>query len=274
LRQARQTAGLFVRKLAKRRLDSPQIVADLKTLGVAPGGLLLVHSSLSALGYVPGGEGTVIDALQEVLGADGTLAMPTHSWAEMGKGCRTFDVRQTASCVGRITNDFHRLPGVVRSLHPTHSVAARGPLAHWLVAGHEQSETPCGEGTPYARVMDHGGQVLLLGVNFHVNTTFHGMEAMASVPYLLQDEPRTFTLIDAAGQSRSLPIVCHQPRIPRRFTDKEDELVREGIARRGKIGPATSLLAEAGPMRDFVVAKLLDDPDYLLAMPERQTSQT
>src|SRR5215831_12542887 len=119
-------------------------VTDLEALGVRPGGSLMVHSSLSSLGYVPGGVTAVIEALQRAIGPRGTLAMPAHSWERAGKGDFTFDVRKTPSCVGAISESFRKIPGVVRSLHPTHSVAALGPRAGFLTEGHENASTPCG----------------------------------------------------------------------------------------------------------------------------------
>ena len=107
-----------------------RITTGLRELGVKPGGILMVHSSLSALGYVPGGTRTVVESLRHALEPNGTLVMPTHSWEVMEKkGCRIFDARSTPSCVGAITEAFRAMPSVKRSLHPTHSVAAIGPLA-------------------------------------------------------------------------------------------------------------------------------------------------
>src|SRR5262249_42288298 len=150
-----------------------------------PGAVLLVHSSLSALGYVPGGPETVIRALIDSVGPDGTVVVPTHSWQEMEDGSRTFDVRRTGVCVGAIPEYFRRRPGAVRRLHPTHSVAAIGPISDWLTAGHESSETPCGPGSPYVKILDRDGQILFLGTSLKSNTAFHTIEALEKVPYLM-----------------------------------------------------------------------------------------
>src|SRR5262249_17025747 len=151
-------------------------VRDLRALGIRPGGLLLVHSSLSSLGFVPGGVETVVRALIEVVGLRGTLVLPAHSWDEMEAGGRTFDVLRTETCVGAIPEAFRRRPGVVRSMHPTHSVAATGPLAAWLIADHESCATPCGPGSPYAKFLDRDGQILFLGTTLNSNTAFHTIE--------------------------------------------------------------------------------------------------
>src|SRR5262249_5416738 len=90
------------------------ILDDLRSLGVTKGGVLMVHSALSSLGYVPGGPGIVIESLRDAIGNGGTLVMPTHSWDIMEDGCRTFDARKTESCVGAITEEFRKMFGVTR----------------------------------------------------------------------------------------------------------------------------------------------------------------
>src|SRR5262249_15671446 len=114
LRRSKRMGKKLLRPLMNPWLTRGRIVADLQELGLKSSGILLVHSSLSALGVVAGGARTVIDALGESLGTQGTLVLPTHSWEVMDSGCRVFDVRQTPSCVGAITEKFRAMPGVVR----------------------------------------------------------------------------------------------------------------------------------------------------------------
>src|SRR5262249_52641015 len=140
----KQFARRAMRPITRPRLTGATIAADLRALGVRRGGILLAHSSLSALGYVVGGPRTVIRALREAIGPKGTLVLPTHTWEWMETGCRTFDVNATRACVGAIPEALRAMPGAVRSLHPTHSVAAIGPRARPLIDGHELCATPCG----------------------------------------------------------------------------------------------------------------------------------
>src|SRR5215470_7185408 len=264
---------LGVKRISKRLLRplmSPwltrrRLVADLRTLGLEPDGIALVHSSLSALGFVVGGAHTVIDALREVLGPHGTLLLPTHSWEVMETGCRVFDVRQTPSCVGTITEKFRAMHGSMRSLHPTHSVAAMGPQAAWIVADHDQCTTPCGEGTPYDKALSYDCQILFLGTGLESNTAYHTVEALANASYLLEKEVDTFTLIDEHGESRLAKVRRHRPRIERRFTQWENLLVEEGIIRRGLVGRAPTLLLRGRSFREFMLHKLAMEPGFLIA---------
>jgi aminoglycoside 3-N-acetyltransferase len=84
---------------------------------------------------------------------------------EYALGNPVFDVKRTPSRMGLITEVFRRTPGVVRSIHPTHSVAAWGQHAREIIAGHERSMTPCGRATPYGRLLQHSGKILFLGVS-------------------------------------------------------------------------------------------------------------
>jgi aminoglycoside 3-N-acetyltransferase len=266
IRAAKRSAKAVLRPLSQRPITRARLISDIRRLGVRPGALLLVHSSLSSLGYVPGGPETVIRALIDVVGPTGTLVLPTHSWEEMEVfACRTFDVRQTRVCVGAIPEFFRSRPGVVRSLHPTHSVAAIGPLASWLTSDHELSETPCGPGSPYVKILERDGQILLLGATLNSNTVFHTIEALAGVPYLLYDEPNRFTLIAQDGTSRGLTLYRHRPGIRRRLGELEDWLFEREIVRTGQVGPARSLLLAGPRFRDALIEQLRNDPTFLLA---------
>jgi aminoglycoside 3-N-acetyltransferase len=265
LRRTKRTVKHVLRPLTRPWPTRRRIVVDLVALGVRTGGILLVHSSLSALGYVVGGGPAVVRALTEAIGPEGTLVMPAHSWESMEAGCRTFDVRNTATCVGKIPEVFRKMPGVVRSLHPTHSVAARGTLAPWLVHEHECCDSPCGPETPYAKMLERDGQILFLGTGLESNTAFHTVEAIAGFPYLLCQEPDTFTVIDESKVSRTRAIYQQRPGIARRYGAMEGLLVERSVARRGLVGQTPSLLIAGAAFLEIMTAALYSDPSYLMA---------
>jgi aminoglycoside 3-N-acetyltransferase len=123
-----------------------RIASDLAAAGLARGGTVLVHSSLSSLGRVEGGAETVTGGLLDALGPDGTLLMPALSYAAVTAACPRFDLRSTPSNIGLIPETFRRMPGVLRSLHPTHSVCGVGPRAEALLGAQQGDRTPCGPG--------------------------------------------------------------------------------------------------------------------------------
>ena len=191
--------------------------------------------------------------------------MPTHSWGMMERGERVFNACETPSCVGTISEEFRKMREVRRSLHPSHSVAAVGPLAVKFTDGHEYCSTPCGAGTPYEKIMQHNGQVLFLGVNLESNTAFHTIEAIADLPYLMKPTSDNFTVIDAEGNRRNLTIRRHAAGIPRRFMEWEDVLCENGILKSGSVGGARCLLVEGKSFLDFMMKRIVENPKALLA---------
>ncbi len=170
---------------------------DFRSLGVRPGDVLLVHSSLSAIGWVCGGPVAVIQALEQALGPNGTLVVPTHTcylsepslwrsppvpgdWlATIRRTMPAFDPAVTPSRgMGAIPECFRSQPGVLRSNHPHDSFAARGPRADFIVGSHALHEG-LGESSPLARLYDADASVLLLGVMHDSNTSLHLAEYRA-----------------------------------------------------------------------------------------------
>ncbi len=264
VRQLKRTAKIAVRTASKGWCSAERITRDLRALGVREGTTLLVHSSLSSLGFVIGGAPAVIGALRAAIGPQGTLVLPTHSWERSGRGDFTFDIRTTPSCVGAISETFRTMPGVVRSLHPTHSVGAIGPGAQALTQGHEHASTPCGEGTPYARVIDARGQILFLGATLDQNTMFHTFEALANVPYLMRGDGETFTVTLADGRTAEMRFNRHARGPERRFAATESLLAQKGVLKKGRVAASASLLVEADRLAEVTLALLRENPSYLL----------
>ncbi len=254
------------RSTPSQGLTAHDITRALRTLGLVPGDLVLVHSSLSSFGYVDGGADAVIDALLTAVAPDGTVLVPTLTGSEQLDADHPpiYDPDETPSWTGRIPETFRRRPEAVRSLHPTHSVAAIGARARELTAGHEHSLTPCGPDSPYGRLARSGGYILLIGVGHEVNTTFHLVEETVGVPYHMQPGLVAAQVIER-GRARTIHLMLHRYGSPREFGRLELALRERGIQRDGQIGQAHVRLVDAGRMVDLACQALRQDPAILLA---------
>lgn len=269
----RKTLIPFAKRRIKnvcRPLKNPWVTRGilLKRLGeleVQKGGTLLVHGSMSRLGFVLGGPQTVINALLEFLGPSGTLVFPTHTWEQVNAGLRRFDVMESPGCIGALSEEFRRMDKAIRSIHPTHSIAAIGPRATEIVDGHELASTPCGPGTPYDKIMRSGGQILFLGVGLESNTCYHCIEATVELPWLHRTEHIEFELVDRNRTITQGYFKLHQEGIERRYPETEEWLEKCGAAKRHPIGASECLLLDGERFYNLATEKLAQCPDWLRA---------
>eukprot|EP01006_Ploeotia_vitrea_P023616 TRINITY_DN56156_c0_g1_i1.p1 TRINITY_DN56156_c0_g1~~TRINITY_DN56156_c0_g1_i1.p1 ORF type:complete len:299 (-),score=28.46 TRINITY_DN56156_c0_g1_i1:51-947(-) len=182
------------------------LVQQLRDLGVAAGMSLMVHSSLSKLGWVAGGPQAVIQALEDVLGPTGTLIMPTHTshlsdpamwqhppvpkhWVQTIRDeTPAFETDLTPTRgMGQIPETFRKQNGSLRSYHPQVSFAANGKNAEFITADHPLTpalgdKSPVGKLYTLGKERQEQAYVLLLGVNHDCNTSLHLAEALADWP--------------------------------------------------------------------------------------------
>jgi len=192
-----------------RGFSKRQLVQMLQQLGVKPGDTLLVHSSLDQFGAFLGKPTDILLALQEAIGPNGTLLMPTlpftGSAIEYIRTPRVFDVRRTPSQTGLLSELLRRSPGTIRSVHPTHAVAAWGAHASEMVHDHHAASMPCGRQTPYGRLLNHAGKLLFLGADISAMTFFHTVEEILEP--LMPFSPFTrevFSLESRDGQGNAM----------------------------------------------------------------------
>ncbi len=236
---------------------------DLTRLGLAPGQVVLVHSSMRRLGWVCGGAVTVVDALLDAIGPAGTIAVPTHTadnrdpsrwtdhpvprqwWSTVREEFPGFDPRITPSHgMGALAEQVRTWPGARRSDHPQTSFAALGPMAEVITSGHAL-DCHLGDDSPLARLRDLGADVLLLGVGWEVCTAFHLAEYSAELWQPAEygcaighgRDRRWMTYSDASLDDRDFGVLGHA-------FDSAGTTVRHGVA-----GQATALRF---PLREAV----------------------
>lgn len=241
-------------------LTKGDIIRGLWDLGVRQGDILMVHSALSSLGWVEGGADAVVDALIEAVAPGGTIAMPTLYLPSIA-GEEAFDVEESPSQMGEISETFRRRPGVLRSVHPTHSVAVFGVRANELIRGHALAPTACGQGTPFSKLAEWGGKVLLMGVDQDRNTLLHAAEDYADSPYLTTKTARYKD--PETGEVRELALEKF-PGPHRNFIGIDRLLQQEGAMSIGKIGKAVCRLMFSAATLKVAVRAIKNDPTIML----------
>lgn len=240
-------------------MDKPQLINQLREIGLKEGMDLMLHSSLRRVGPVEGGADTIIDALLEILGPGGTLMMSTVSGA-VNRAQPVFHALHTPSSVGILSNVFRKRPGVLRSLHPVHSIAALGPKAEFYTSGHLEARTPWSPESPYGMIMRNGAHILFFGVNFECNTCLHALEIEARVPGLHTRETSTLFVYDSEDHCRSLEHHWHAPK-KSYYCDLEHLVETAGGLRYGRIGSGISRMVSARILRETLLPVFQHTPE-------------
>ncbi|MGC9319109.1 MAG: AAC(3) family N-acetyltransferase [Armatimonadota bacterium] len=226
----------------RSRVSGEEIVAGLRALGLEPGDMVQVHSSLSSFGYVAGGAASVVDALLEALEPGGTLMVPTFNHARPDAfddpDDPVYDPRTTRSVNGAITNEVWQRPGAQRSIHPTHPYAAIGPRAQWLTAEHLELRT-FDERSPLGKLTSSGGKILMLGVGMNTCTAAHVAETRAGAPCMgYRQWPRKVRLPDGRIVEGRSVLWRGEGDCRVEWQPIEGELRQRGLIRDRRIGDA------------------------------------
>ena len=235
------------------------LTADLRRAGILPADTLLIHSSMKSIGDVDGGADTVLDALMDYFRDEGLLVFPTLTY-HLNQANPVFSVRDTPSQVGLLSELFRRRPGVLRSLHPTHSVAAWGRDAASFIAGHEMFSTPCARNSPWGRLADRNAKILFIGTKtISCNTFLHGVEEWFGVPGMLTEAKERLLSIDADGIEHVVPSRRHIGSHSNYYGKMQSLFEHRGILRHVRFGDAACFLLESAMAKEIVMECLKVD---------------
>jgi aminoglycoside N3'-acetyltransferase len=249
-------------------INQAALVEGLEQLGIRPESCIMAHGSLSRFGYVEGGAETVVAALCEASGPGGAVIVPSFRDAIRSEH---FALRECESIcpqslcpsrergyTGILGEAIRQESDALRSCHPTHSWVGIGRSAAGLLDGHRNSLTPCGTDSPFFRLMQLDGTVLLLGVDVSSLTNIHAVEDARNVPYLSAiDRRRRHATYTTSGR-----------RIQYRYPAMLHEVMRSaGILRSSKVGKAICHAMSARELGNFLWVITEDDPWCLVLRP-------
>jgi len=242
----------------------------LGAIGINTGDTVFVHSSYDAFRGFAGKPTDILAVLRNAVGSIGTVMMPTLPFTgtavEYALANPIFDVRRTPSRTGLLTELFRRMPDVTRSVHPTHSVAVWGRDAAALVEGHHLAGTPCGRGSPYARLLDRGGRILLMGTDIGALTFYHAIEEF--LENRMQMSPFTADFFVMQSRDYSGTIVSTRTRLFEPAISKRrnlyklvPELRQRALWRQGGVGQLQMTLLNAADVL-LTVSAMIDKGIY------------
>lgn len=199
-------------------LTKEDLIEQFRKCGVAEGQTLFVHTSLKSLGFVVGGAETLIRALLEIVGDEGTLMMPSQTWKNLDpstgvhweepkewwpiirENWPAYDKDVTPAInMGVVAEMFRKWPGSTRSSHPARSIAAVGKHAQYITSDHDLSNI-FGINSPVDKLYTLDGYVLLIGVDYDKNTSLHLAETRANFPTKRFTDESSAIMIDGKRQ--------------------------------------------------------------------------
>ena len=228
---------------------------------------VLVHTSMRSLGEVEGGCDGLIDAFVSYL-TEGLFLVPTHTWDNVGADLPVYDVSSTKPCIGALPTVAAFRKDGVRSLHPTHSVAAFGKRAEEFIKGEEKATTPCFDGGVWQRLYDENAKILLIGVGLDRNTYIHAIDEMIDLQGRFVP-PISLTVIDKEGKKYSLFYQKHGITGSDFFENYRAPLEKFGALKNDALGNAKVGICQAVRATD-IIKTLWENADYDLCKERKE----
>lgn len=246
-------------------VEANELLKELRELNVESGDLLCVHSSYKSIGAVKGGADTVIKSLLDAVGGSGTLLFPAFTFYLLNEENPVFNVAESPSCVGYLSEYFRRNYATGRSIHLSHSYSACGRYADELLT-HDLGITPCGIESPLGKLMQMGGKILMIGCGYNTLTAAHVAEEIMKTPYVrFKDNPGARYCKD--GVLYPLPSKTVYP-FHYDFERLALYLEKAGAVKYGKFGAAATMLISGSGLLETACKLLEKDPCFLENSPQ------
>jgi aminoglycoside 3-N-acetyltransferase len=261
-KKKQQQAHLKQQQVKNAFISKDQLIQDLIDCGIQKGESVLIHSSLSKIGYLKNGPKDLVEALFAVIGEKGNVLMPNSPNAEFQlnyiKKNSLFDVKNSVSKLGAISEYFRLLPGAKRSEHPTEPVSCIGPDAEYFTQTHFGEKTPYTKNSPFYKLTEKKGKILYIGVTFaNAGTSLHLLEDAVSNFKFPVYYPTAFNVKvqKENGELKEMEIFVHDPaQSKKRKCDALIPLFEEaGVLFHSKIGKAPTLVVSADGMYETML---------------------
>ncbi len=248
-----------------KKLSDDDLLGTLRSLGIKEGDTLFIHSDISVFGKLLLPEkdaflSTLIETFKKSVGTRGTVIIPTFSFS-WGKG-DTFDVKETRSTVGSLSEFFRLQPGVKRSLQPMHSVAAWGARAEEAI---RVGKDTFGKDSIFDNLRKLDAKIVMFGVDFEYCTFLIHVEQAHKVPYRFL-KTFTGTITNGSESYRDWCTYFARPleaEVDNDMKNIEPTLRKENLLREGTFGNGKIMVASAQDLFDTGM-RLLDEDPYIL----------
>lgn len=171
------------RLIYKNKYDATDLIEVMKKMGMHKGSVVFIHSSMTEFYNYTGTANELIDRIIEEIGEEGTLMMPAYPKTQKYSDDIDFDVLNSPSGAGYLTELFRKMPNVKRSINLQHSVCAYGKLADYFVSEHYKSRTAWDESSPYYKMSQMDTLVFSFGLPYFLGTMIHCTESILRTKY-------------------------------------------------------------------------------------------
>jgi len=240
------------------------IQKQLSNLEVNPGDVILVHSSMKALGT----DKTPYEFLklfQNYLTDKGTLLLPALTYDSVTTDKPVFSIKKSVPCVGILPKTFMEMDGVWRSMHPTHSVFACGYYAEEITNRHIGDNTPVGPNSPFMLLPEYNGKILFIGDILDSCTFMHGLEEIVNAPYTLNKKQTEYTLEDENGKAIKKKYFTHDFKGWEQEYTRISKILTPPYIKTGKIINANCTVINAAKLKTAAIERFKDDIYYFVS---------
>jgi len=244
-----------------RKIYYSDFVRSLRDVGINEGDTVFVHSRVSAFGKLLTFDRTflmrcLVDSVKDVVGSEGAIIMPTFTYS-FDKS-EPFDVNNTQSTVGVLTEFFRKQNDVIRTEHPNHSIAVYGKRKDYFAA---ESKNTFGKDSVFGKLHDNNGKIVFLGAPFQSCTFIHYIEQIHKVPYRRMKTLKGKIIADGKEHEEEIVFYEKYKVFFSSFSRLEKHLLEKGLMKDVELGAGNIMVIECKDLFDEGY-KLLDKDIY------------